>query len=88
MKYAILLLIMITAARAAETPIVFPDESGVINVRDYGAAPDDTTDDTAAIQKALDAFPNGNRIVYLPAGTWMVTAGARLRTTTRRGARS
>ncbi|MFN0075801.1 MAG: glycosyl hydrolase family 28-related protein [Prosthecobacter sp.] len=73
MKHAILLLIMITAARAAETPIVFPDESGVINVRDYGAAPDTTTDDTAAIQKALDAFPNGNRIVYLPAGTWMVT---------------
>lgn len=52
--------------------IVFPADSGVIDVRQYGAAPDDATDDTAAIQKALDAFPNGNRIIYLPAGTWIV----------------
>ena len=53
--------------------IRFPHNSGVIDVRDYGARPDDASDDTASIQKALDSFPNGNRIIYLAAGTWMVS---------------
>ena len=67
-----LLLILATGA-LAQTPINFPKDGGMIDVRDFGAVADDAVDDTFAIQKALDAFPNGNRIVYLPAGTWIVS---------------
>ncbi len=53
-------------------PIVFPTEGGTVDIQAYGAIPDDEGDDTAAIQAALDAFPNGNRIVYVPAGRYLV----------------
>lgn len=59
-------------AAAAELPISFPADGGVLDVRAFGAKPDDDVDDTAAIQKALDAHPNGNRITYLPPGKWIV----------------
>ncbi|MGJ3241985.1 MAG: glycosyl hydrolase family 28-related protein [Opitutales bacterium] len=52
---------------------VFPADGGILNVLDYGAVPDDGKDDTAAIQAALDAHPNGSRIVYLPSGRYIVT---------------
>lgn len=42
----------------------------VANVRDYGARGDGTTDDTAAIQAAINA---GTNVVWLPAGTYLVT---------------
>jgi hypothetical protein len=45
-----------------------------LNVKDYGAIGDGTTDDTAAIQAALDAVPDGGRAVYLPAGRYKVTS--------------
>ncbi|MDX2230534.1 MAG: PA14 domain-containing protein [Leptolyngbyaceae cyanobacterium bins.349] len=53
--------------------IVFPADAGVLNVRDFGARGDGVTDDTAAIQAALNAFPNGMRIIYLPNGTYLVS---------------
>lgn len=52
---------------------VFPADSGVLNVKDFGAKGDGRTDDTAAIQAALNAHPNGKRIVYLPNGTYLVS---------------
>lgn len=63
----------ISPRAAAEEPIVFPSAGGIVHARDHGAVPDDETDDTAAIQAALDAFPNGNRIVYLAPGTYLVS---------------
>jgi hypothetical protein len=52
----------------------------IINVVEFGAAGDGTTDDTTAIQAALDAaytdsatVPQG-RTVYLPAGTFRISA--------------
>lgn len=58
---------------AEAPPITFPVDAGIINVTDFGAIPDDDKDDTAAIQAALDRFPGGNRIVYLPPGVFVVT---------------
>jgi hypothetical protein len=53
--------------------IRFPDDGGVLDVREFGGVPDDAVDDTASIQRALDAHPNGNRIVHLSEGTWIVS---------------
>jgi hypothetical protein len=66
------LLALPVATALAQTPITFPVDGGIVDVRNYGATPDDESDDTAAIQGALDAFPNGNRIVYLPPGVFIV----------------
>ncbi|WP_019502689.1 PA14 domain-containing protein [Pseudanabaena sp. PCC 6802] len=52
---------------------IFPADAGVINVKDFGAKGDGGTDDTVAIQSALNAFPNGKRIIYLPNGTYLVS---------------
>lgn len=54
--------------------IVFPTDAGVLNVKtQYGAKGDGKTDDTAAIQAALNAYPNGKRITYLPNGVYLVS---------------
>ena len=68
-----ILTFLLAAAACAQTPINFPKDGGVLEVTAFGAKADDAVDDTLAIQTALDAFPNGNRIVYLPAGTFIVT---------------
>ncbi len=61
-----------TISRTSEG-ICFPVDSGVLNVIDFGAVPNDDKDDTLAIQAALDKYPNGNRIIYLPAGEYIVS---------------
>lgn len=44
----------------------------IYNVKDYGALGDNSTDDRAAIQAAIDAVPVGGGIVYFPTGTYIV----------------
>jgi hypothetical protein len=53
--------------------ISFPADAGVLNVKNFGAKGDGVTDDTAAIQSLLNAHPNGQRIIYLPNGTYLVS---------------
>ncbi|MBI3548191.1 MAG: fibronectin type III domain-containing protein [Elusimicrobia bacterium] len=43
------------------------------NVKNFGAKGDGVTDDTAAIQAALDSVKIGGGTVYIPAGTYIVS---------------
>lgn len=46
--------------------------AGVIDVTRWGARPNDSGDDSSAIQMAIDAAPNGSTI-YFPKGTYLLS---------------
>jgi Pectate lyase superfamily protein len=82
-------------ATGAPTPRTMPDRLAEIkNIKDFGAVGDGTTDDSAAIQAALDAAygssssPNGhsgamkNRPVFFPAGNYKITRPLTLKSVT------
>ncbi len=54
----------------------------VVSVKDvaYGAVGNGSTNDTAAIQAAINAAPNGSTI-YFPPGTYIISAEIRLKST-------
>ena len=54
---------------------LLPPTSDWVNVRALGAKGDNAADDTAAVQKAIDA----HRVVYFPAGFYRVTDTLKLR---------
>ncbi len=60
---------------AAPEDIRFPRNAGVVDVRKapYSARGDGVTDDTAAIQRALDDHPAMGAIIYLPNGTYLLS---------------
>ncbi|HEY0307804.1 MAG TPA: glycoside hydrolase family 55 protein [Acidobacteriaceae bacterium] len=71
----------IAIAAEPQTPLIFPAGSGVLNVHDFGAKGDGKTDDTEAILKALAASGQStgyswfhDKIVYLPDGTYLISA--------------
>jgi len=45
-----------------------------INVKDYGAVGDGSTNDTTAIQNAFNAVPTSGGTVFIPAGTYQCSA--------------
>jgi polygalacturonase len=65
-----------SAPKACEPP---PDSTLVVNVRDQGAKGDGRTDDTAAIQAAIDAAGDTGGTVVVPDGTYLVDAAGHQR---------
>jgi hypothetical protein len=43
------------------------------NVTDYGATPNDSTDDTVAFQNAMKAAVQGGGVAYVPSGTFLLS---------------
>jgi len=61
-----------TASGTGATSITVQSKlNQVVNVKDYGATGDGTTNDTTAIQNAINASVG---IIYFPAGTYSVTS--------------
>lgn len=46
---------------------------GIINVKDFGAKGDGATDDTAAIQAAINAIPSTGGFILFPGSTYKIT---------------
>jgi hypothetical protein len=49
-------------------------EGASVNVRDFGAVGDGVTDDTVAIQAAIDSIGSNGGTVHLPAGVYLLAA--------------
>src|SRR5258708_33528468 len=80
LKIAMVVLGLILAPAGIAQAAEFPNDSGFVNVRDFSAKGDGHTDDTAALQAAINAAgPNTGaffwrtKIVYLPTGTYRVS---------------
>lgn len=57
-----------TAVELPQLPTI--TSANTFNIKDYGASTS-ATDNTKAIQRALDAVPSTGGMVVIPAGTWM-----------------
>jgi hypothetical protein len=67
MRWAWLLCLLLLGAR-------FPPDSGVIDVRDYGAIADDGLDDWAAFRAAQLDSAHVGRVMHVPDGAWDLSA--------------
>jgi hypothetical protein len=50
-----------------------------VSVKDFGAVGDGVTDDTAAIQAAINSIPSGG-VIYLPVGTYLTSGSININT--------
>jgi polygalacturonase len=67
-------LLLGSGAVGARSPVERdrPVLRATLDVRDFGAVGDGRTNDTAALQRAIDVAPaRAGGIVYVPAGTWV-----------------
>lgn len=69
-------------SRTTGTLRAYLNVNAVVNVQDYGATGDGSTDDTAAIQAAIDAAVgnSGTQTVVFPSGAYRCTGGLLLTT--------
>ncbi|MCL6504114.1 MAG: glycoside hydrolase family 55 protein [Pirellulales bacterium] len=71
LRISVALLLASIAAEAIAAPVVFPANSGYVNLRTtYGAWGDGVTDDTEAFHAAIK---DNVRSLYLPKGTYLLT---------------
>ena len=68
-----------TAVELPQLPAI--TSANTFNIKDYGASTS-STDNTKAIQKALDAVPSTGGMVVIPAGTWMFGSTDQMTSTT------
>ena len=68
-----------TAVALPQLPAITSENT--FNIKDYGASTS-ATDNTKAIQKALDAVPSTGGMVVIPAGTWMFGSTDQMTSTT------
>jgi hypothetical protein len=62
---------LITTRQAPDK--LFPADSGIINIKAYGAKGDGVTDDTQAIQNAIRENIGKSKTLYFPSGTYLVS---------------
>lgn len=67
------LITLPAGTRTVSTVTDYLANGAVHNVKDYGALGDGSTDDTAAIQAAIDATEAAGGTVYFPPGTFVFT---------------
>jgi len=70
-----MVLLCASARGANETDIIYPEHPNVVHVTraPYLAKGDGVTDDTAALQKAINENTGRGRILYFPAGTYLIS---------------
>jgi len=83
---SVLVILLWTCPAAFAVEYVFPPDAKILDVkRDFGAKGDGKTDDTAAIQKAIVASLTGDyrnpKFIYLPDGTYVLSASLKARIT-------
>ena len=64
-----------STGQAADAGHVHPAELGWYNVKHYGAVGNGSTDDTTAVQAAINATAATGGVVYFPRGVYKITAG-------------
>lgn len=64
----------ITSAGSTTARLLVNRFADVRNVKDFGAIGDGATDDTAAIQAAIDSIPSIGGSIYFPAGRYKATS--------------
>ena len=63
----------VTGSYDGSNPMTVKIPRGTINVKDFGAAGDGVTDDTAALQLAFDSTADQGGNLYIPEGDYKIT---------------